>query len=115
MIRARLAEASALLANSQSVDGTWNGNWIAAGAKSKTNSSRWEALTATGHHLEWIVMAPPELRPPEDRIIKALAYLVAFSKTLLSHQETDFFLPMSHAARAVCLLRGESPAELLDE
>jgi hypothetical protein len=70
-----------------------------------------DRITITGHHLEWIALAPPEVRPSEQEVRRAVMALREDVESLpaLRHQSFKTMLPVSHAARALSLLRGVDP------
>jgi len=115
-----LARISALLTASQHTDGYWNRDWYRgspgtaetatakAGGKQDTMYDR---ILTTGHHLEWLALAPPEVQPPQETIVRAgqwlaRAMLAEDAKNLKKH-----YGPFSHAARALCLWRSRDPYE----
>jgi hypothetical protein len=116
-IRARLAEVSRVLAYSQRADGSWPWEWpkLVKGGKPQEvpNPYRREVvvdLVVVGHHLEWMALAPPELRPPAETISMAARFLVRSWPQCAAAVEMDWhvFNPLTHAARALWLLSGET-------
>ena len=54
-------------------DGHWAGDWP-DGKASVTNpidEPDYKAVIATGHHLEWLAIAPPEFHPPREVVQRA--------------------------------------------
>jgi len=79
-----LADLSRVLEESQRSTGGWDLAWpLLAKIDEAFRDPCLDRITMTGHHLEWIALAPASVRPS--------------AKTLL---------PCSHAARALCLLKG---------
>ncbi|MBX9789459.1 MAG: hypothetical protein K2Y37_11135 [Pirellulales bacterium] len=111
-VRVRLRDAAGCLARNQRADGAWTKDWPVR-VPAASSGLDWEALTATGHHLEWIALLSDDLRPPKASLRKAVCFLVASTNGLSSHEETDYYLPIAHAARALCLMRNTSPEALL--
>ena len=119
-IEDRMREISQLLTLVQRADGSWNPDWNGHFDRDP-NDGRWyldqspfPEIYATGHHLEWIALAPLELGPPPDVVQRAVDYL----KNAITSMPQPFFYhadvyPLgSHAIRALCLLRGVTPAEI---
>ena len=68
-------------------------------------------ITITGHHLEWIAITPVELRP-SDEVIQRLVEGNSKQIELLPEYKYRSFktlLPCSHAAKAMCMMRGVDP------
>ncbi len=65
----------------------------------------YEALLCTGHHLEWISLAPPEFCPTEAAIERAAGFITATLPTHSYGTITASYAPFSHAARSVALLK----------
>lgn len=70
-----------------------------------------DRITVTGHQLEWIAVAPPSVIPNESVITRAVVALRRDVETLPPVPERSFkvLLPVSHAARALCLLDAVDP------
>jgi hypothetical protein len=75
---AELGQTSQRLEHVQLASGAWTLDWA---KDDPPIASAWlpddqtgPLLHATGHHLEWIALAPPELRPKEECIRKAVAW-----------------------------------------
>lgn len=67
-------------------------------------------LTITGHHLEWMSMAPENIRPSDKTIDRAIHGLVKSTRDYLATSRYfKVLLPASHAARAACLMRDVDP------
>ncbi|MCE9555258.1 MAG: hypothetical protein K8T91_18055 [Planctomycetes bacterium] len=109
-----LARTSALLTASQHSEGYWDRNWYlgtagatpVAGAKQDTTYDR---ILTTGHQLEWLALAPPEVQPPRETIVRAGQWLV---RAMLAEDDKNLkkhYGPFSHAARALCLWRSKDP------
>lgn len=119
--------AGRLLAVSQHPDGYWSRQWprgrkaFAAAAKPgeaadpkappKDDTPLHDKLLVTGHQLEWLALAPEEVQPPREQIVRAGQWL---SRTLVEMDEKvllETYGPYSHAARALCMWRGVDPYE----
>lgn len=70
-----------------------------------------DRITITGHHLEWIALAPPDVRPSEMTVRRAVKALRQDVESLppLHIRSFKSLLPVSHGARALALLRGDDP------
>jgi hypothetical protein len=110
-----MKRASLALAAAQTADGYWTRQWpqgAAASTPSKENlPTLHDKLLVTGHHLEWLALAPEEVQPPREQIIRAAQWL---SRALVEMDEKDLleaYGPYTHAARALCLWRSVEPME----
>lgn len=115
-IRQHLSAVIARLTASQSAEGFWTKDWASGEATrrlpragSNTTTPLAERILATGHHLEWLALAPADLLPPREVIVRAGQWL---ARAMLEVDDTTLqveFGPFSHAARALCLWRGAEP------
>jgi|SRR5579875_148173 len=74
------------------------------------------SLTATGHHLEWVAIAPPDLRPPKAAIAKAIEGVLRIWQKpgwFTSVAYSECYLDLTHLARALCLLLGNTDPNAL--
>jgi hypothetical protein len=117
-------EISAALVESQRPKGYWPKEWTpgvpAAPFESIEAMPAWRSeslhlLITTSHHLEWIALAPPELRPPRDSVSRAVAFMLDHLQRLAIQRKQHNYLPLSHAARGLCLMINKSPLEVLEE
>ena len=76
-----------------------------------------DRVTVTGHHLEWMALAPREIRCQEGMLRTAVRSLASDLAELTSRARPSFKdeLPASHAARALALMRNESPSRAFAE
>jgi hypothetical protein len=110
-----MKRATSALVESQATDGYWTRQWP-QGASAPTPAkdggpSLYDKLLVTGHHLEWLALAPEEVQPPRETVIRAAQWL---ARSLVEMDEKDLleaYGPYSHAARALCLWRGVEPFE----
>jgi hypothetical protein len=108
-----LASVSQVLARSQHPAGYWTGRWWdPADAQSSRVPTNFEKILATGHHLEWLALAPPEVQPPREVIIRAAQWLVQAMLEIDEKTLQEMYGPFSHAARALCLWRSQDPYEV---
>ena len=132
-ILAYMKHVSTLLVDAQHSQGYWTRQWpkgaaavaspplhsaktaggeTAAAAKPAAAApSLHDQLLVTGHHLEWLALAPDEVQPPRETIVRAGQWL---ARTLIEMDEKELtatYGPYSHAARALCLWRSKEPYE----
>jgi hypothetical protein len=111
----RLRETSLLLVAARQGEGHWSGRW-APGVRDFPRTPAAEAgaaVVATGHHLEWVALAPPECRPPRAVIGDAVRGAFALLRGWGPGDRAGAYLELSHLARALCLLKNRSPADLV--
>ncbi len=111
-IQNRLREYAAVLGRTQRADGSWSSRWT--GAADQPDHYTWgtvelDDFSTTGHHLEWMMYAEPDVRPPAPVLEAAVQYLGRMLPLVGEVVKTDWhaYLPLSHAARALVLSRGE--------
>lgn len=98
------------LVDSQSGAGYWSRRWCRKMQTAKAvEGEDVEWIRCTGHHLEWIALVRPELRPPQENIRRAIRYLMkALGQRSTSNlSRGNSFNESSHAARALVLLKGK--------
>jgi hypothetical protein len=98
---------------SQFPDGHWPSNWPqGADAVAKPVADElYRQVIATGHHLEWLAIAPRELHPPREQILKAADWVI---RTTRDQTRGDILLRytfFSHVANALALWRKTHPAD----
>ncbi|MCA9084747.1 MAG: hypothetical protein KDA81_11855, partial [Planctomycetaceae bacterium] len=109
-----LAGARDLIVASQDEDGSWPPNWYdgaEALAKADPSAPFHRRVISTGHHLEWLAIAPEELHPPRVSILRAAKWMI--QNTLETPQETidANYTYYSHVGNALALWRKTSPPE----
>lgn len=107
-ITEHLAGVSRLLVATQQEAGYWTKHW---GDLPKSNdvAPLSERILATGHHLEWLALAPVELQPPRETIVRAAQWLVRAMLEVDKETIAVEYGPFSHSARALCLWRSQDP------
>lgn len=109
-ILAHLKVASQILTQSQTPTGYWNRLWPAGKkALEDKTSGRYDQILVTGHHLEWMALAPPQVLPPRETIVRASQWLVSAMLEESDARLKEKYGPFSHAARALALWRGKQP------
>lgn len=65
-------------------------------------------MLITGHHLEWMALCEPHVRPQEHILERAIIWLNEHIPRYKELMKNDWFafLPISHAVRAICKLHG---------
>jgi len=112
-ILSHLKRVSDLLAASQTAEGYWTRQWpqgAAAAVPTKDQAGDvYDRILVTGHQLEWLALAPEEVQPPRETIVRAGQWL---ARTLLELDQKDLeaaYGPYTHAARALALWRNRDP------
>ena len=113
-IMSYLSHVRELIIASQYPDGSWPPNWWEgedAMANEDPQEKIYRRVIATGHHLEWLAIAPEELHPPREDIKRAADWII--SNTLETPQETidNNYTYYSHVGSALSLWRKTSAAE----
>jgi len=109
-----LADVRQLIIDAQYENGSWPPNWP-DGIYAEENHDPAEQLRrrviATGHHLEWLAIAPVELHPPREDIIRAAQWLVRNVRDTPQQQIGEMYTFYSHVGNALALWRKTSPPE----
>lgn len=104
-----LQDVTSRLVNNQSPEGWWDSNWPDAqpvvGKQKLDATSR--RLLATGHALEWWAMAPAELHPPKETLVRAGQWLVVEIEQMEDANIEKDYTFLSHVGRALLLWRGQ--------
>ncbi|MBV10576.1 hypothetical protein [Rubinisphaera sp.] len=101
-----------LITESQFEDGHWPPNWN-EGSTAVENPREREIrseIIATGHHLEWLSIAPIELHPPREQIDKAAQWIIQTTKQQTPELILQRYTFLSHVGNALALWRGTTPA-----
>lgn len=109
----RLRSVRDLITASQFPDGHWPSNWMdgADAVEKPVNDELFRKVISTGHHLEWLAIAPKELHPPREQILKAADWAI---KTTTEQSESEImksYTFYSHVGNALALWRGTHPAD----
>ncbi len=110
-IIAHLQDATGRYVRSQHPDGFWLRSWPSGqppelGTSDDTPAYR---IMATGHVLEWWSLAPEEVLPPRETIVRAGQWL---SRTIQNMDDVEIkngYTYLTHAGRALALWRGHFP------
>ena len=103
---------------SQHPDGYWirswpNGKPPAAGVEGDAENTSQNRILATGHVLEWWALAPEEVHPPREVVIRAGQWLARAVLGLEDATIARQYTFLSHAGRALALWRGQFPVYFL--
>ena len=93
----------------QSREGYWDGNWTDTNRSipDPGTDELSRRILATGHVLEWWAMAPNDLHPPRETIIRAAQWLARNIIEMDKRQIEANYTFITHAARALSLWRGQ--------
>lgn len=101
------------ITHSQFPDGHWPSNWP-LGADAVANpvaDELYKQVIATGHHLEWLAIAPKELHPPRERILKAADWVIKTTREQSVDDILQRYTFFSHVGNALALWRNTHPAD----
>ena len=71
----------------------------------------WATVIATGHHLEWLAIAPEDLHPPREQIDRAAQWIIQTTKEQSADDIFRRYTFFSHIGNALALWRGTHPAD----
>lgn len=113
-----LKKIVALYVANQSEQGWWDGTWAGTDVPLLPDSEgfrdpRTNKILATGHALEWWALAPQEIHPPREVMLKASRWLIKTIDELTERDVAVNYTYLSHAGRALSLWRGMFPAEAI--
>lgn len=109
-----LTEATQRLVRSQAPAGHWDGGWSNPDAPARERAKESDLddtarrLLATGHALEWWAIAPSEVQPPRETVVRAGQWLVAQVDRLDDEAIMKNYTFLTHVGRALCLWRGRT-------
>lgn len=117
-IVAHLQDATRRLIAHQHAQGYWDGDWPEVPASDERNDPTGadrlpHRILSTGHALEWWALAPPEVQPPRETVVRAGQWLVRTIDELDEQEVRNSYTFLTHAGRALALWRGDFPAALL--
>lgn len=109
-----LADIRDRITASQWPDGSWNSNWVDGSDCFRLTDPQEKPskrVIATGHHLEWLALAPEHLHPPRQQVLQAAEWLVQNVAQTPQQEIDQNFTFYSHVGKALALWRKTSPAE----
>lgn len=94
-------------------DGHWPSNWAdgADALKAPIDDPLYKKVIATGHHLEWLAIAPRELHPPREQILKAADWVIKTTAEQSLKEIGERYTFFSHVGNALALWRNTHPAD----
>jgi len=109
-----LGDMSRRAYQNQSVEGSWDGNWpdLRVPVRDPDTDATSRKVLATGHMLEWWAMAPAELHPPRETIVRAAQWLTRVIIEMEPERIERNYTFLTHAGRALALWRGGFADEL---
>lgn len=113
LIRDHLLKIREELIGSQYADGHWESNWPQGtqADRSRPHDELYKQVIGTGHHLEWMGIAPREFHVPDEQIAKAMQWVI---KTTIEQPEEKLlerYTFFSHVGGALSLWRNTTPSE----
>ena len=98
-------------------DGHWPYNWPdgADAVEHPGDHESYRDVIATGHHLEWLAIAPEDLHPPREMIRKAARWIIDDTTAKSREKIQESFTFYSHVGNALALWRNTSPPEFWHE
>jgi hypothetical protein len=118
-IRQRLQQASMNLENAQYSTGAWSEDWHVPRGEARSSLpepplAAKNIVRASGHHLEWIALAPYDVRPSQACVARASSYLLRRGLSFAPSEIGESYGPLTHAARALCLLHNQDWRTLVE-
>lgn len=98
---------------SQNADGRWRSDWPnGASAREKPlDEPLYRQVIATGHQLEWLAIAYPDLQPPREVVQKAADWVIETARDTPQEQLLREYTFFSHVGNALSLWRKTHPAD----
>lgn len=102
-----------LIAVCQFEDGHWPSNWSdgADALKKPIDDELYKQVIATGHHLEWMAIAPEKLHVSREQIRKASAWCIKTTRQQSASDIAMRYTFFSHIGNALALWRKTHPAD----
>jgi hypothetical protein len=102
-----------LIAECQFEDGHWPSNWSRgkSALEEPIDDPLYKQVIATGHHLEWLAIAPVELHPSRAQIQKAADWLIETTRAQSAEEIASSYTYFSHVGNALALWRKTHPGE----
>lgn len=108
-----LEDVRDLISQGQSSDGSWAPNWTdGADAESRKDpkEKKKSRVISTGHHLEWLSIAPLSLHPDRQQIRRAADWAINNVRQTPQSEITANYTFYSHIGNALALWRKTTPA-----
>lgn len=103
-----------LLKVCQFEDGHWPYNWSAGEDAVKNPDAsipQFRHVIATGHHLEWLSIAPESLHPPREQTRQAAAWIIQKTIAMKEAEILDNYTFFSHVGNALAMWRKTTPSK----
>ena len=112
-----LHQMTGRLYRNQSQEGWWDGNWpdLKQAIPDPGTDALSRRILATGHTLEWWAMAPRELHPPRETIVRAGQWLTRTISEMDDRLIQKNYTFLTHAGRALALWRAKFPGEVYQQ
>ncbi len=107
-----------LLKVGQFEDGHWSYQWPNgedAVKKPDPSIAMYRHVIATGHHLEWLAIAPESLHPPREQIRHAAAWIIQKTIEMKESEILENYTFFTHVGNALCLWRKTNPSKFYME
>ena len=110
---AHLKRVRDLITECQFEDGHWPSNWPDGRSALETpiEDELYQQVITTGHHLEWLSLAPPELHPPAEMIAKATDWVIQATLSQTPDEIRERYTFFSHVGSALANWRNTHPAD----
>ncbi len=112
-VYAYLENVRDLITACQFEDGRWPPDWQrgAAALTDPGEDEPYRSVIATGHHLEWLAIAPQELHPPREMIEKAADWIIRTTLEKTPDEILGHYTFYSHVGNALSLWRHTRAAD----
>lgn len=101
-LRDYMAETVSRLLASQGPDGGWEPGWHRhSGEEALADESGPKRVLVTGHHLEWLLLLPDDIRPPDERLRRAAVWTRERLSRATDKAIADDYCPYSHAVHVL--------------
>lgn len=102
-----------LIVAAQFPDGRWPHDWWRGeeALESPGDADVWQSVIATGHHLEWLAIAPQELHPPREQTRNAAQWVINNTTEQSAEQILKRYTFYTHVGNALALWRNTRPPE----
>lgn len=112
-VLAHLRTIRDLIVASQFPDGHWSSEWFrgADALVKPVDDPTFRKVIATGHHLEWLSIAPLELHPPREKVRLAARWVIDTAVAQTPAQIQEHYTFYSHVGGALSGWRKTRPAD----
>jgi hypothetical protein len=112
-IRNHLLGVRQNIIDSQFEDGHWPSNWMEGkvAVDKPLADELHRKVIATGHHLEWLAIAPVEFHPPRESLKRAFRWMIDTTVGLPVDSILSQYTFFSHVGNALSLWRMTRPAD----